>query len=313
MAQTVTDDATQVGEKSPGRVAVFLEMIKFRHTIFALPFALMGGMIASKRAGVGGWAEWVGIVLCMVFARTSAMAFNRWADRAIDAKNPRTVSRAIPAGQLSANWVLGAVIVSGLLFVGSSSIFWFASHNPWPLFLSLPVWAVLLGYSYAKRFTSAAHFWLGVALSLSPIAAWIAMAGLPVVSGEIQWTPFLLALAVITWVAGFDIIYACQDVEVDRDLGLNSIPARLGIPKALRLAQQCHMAMVLALIGFGLVTPELGTTYWWVLTGVIVLLGVEHWLVRDRSLEKVNIAFFEMNAIISVVLLLAVTIDLYYF
>src|SRR5262245_58413211 len=204
------------------RLRHILEMIRFSHTLFALPFALLAAALAWRANFREGLAfrvrDLAGIVLCMVFARSMAMAFNRLVDRRIDADNPRTASRHLPAGILSVSSVAAFCIACTVGFIASTLLFW---PNRWPLYLSLPVLAFLSGYSYAKRFTSLCHYWLGAALSLSPIAAWIA------IRGEIAWPPVLLAGAVLCWVGGFDIIYACQDVAFDQKQGLFSIPARL--------------------------------------------------------------------------------------
>lgn len=287
------------------RIGVFLEMIKFSHTIFALPFALLAAALASSREG--GWRllDLLGVVLCMVFARTAAMGFNRWADRDLDAQNPRTKIRAIPAGLLTPGFVLGTVILCSVGFVFSTSIFWFASGNPWPMILAVPVLLFLFGYSYTKRFTSLAHVWLGTALALAPVAAWIA------IRGNVELPPILLGLAVIGWVTGFDIIYACQDLDVDRQLGLRSIPARLGFERAMNVARLSHLLMMAALVGLGWVTPELNLFYWIGLVLVGGLLIYEHWLVRGRDLLKINVAFLQVNGVISVGLLLVTLADLY--
>lgn len=287
------------------RVLVFLEMIKFSHTIFALPFALLSAALASDRAGGWRWLDLVGILLCMVFARSAAMGFNRWADRELDAKNPRTVIRAIPAGLLSANAVLWFVALSSAGFLLSTTLFWFSAGNPWPLILSLPLLLFLFGYSYAKRFTSLAHVWLGGALALAPLAAWIA------ILGNVEWPPVLLGLAVAAWVTGFDIIYACQDIDVDRSLGLHSIPARLGFDRAMAVARLSHVAMFATLVALGWFTPELSSFYWIGLAAVGVLLTVEHWLVRGRDLLKINVAFLQVNGVISTALFLVTLADLY--
>lgn len=289
------------------RLQIILEMIKFSHTIFALPFALLAACLASVREG--GWrlVDLVGILLCMVFARSAAMAFNRWADRDVDLQNPRTQTRAIPAGQLTAGQVLAFVVVCAVAFIAATSIFWFRKDNPnpWPLILSVPVLAVLMGYSYAKRFTSFAHVWLGVALALSPVAAWIA------IRGEVAWPPVLLALSVALWVAGFDVIYACQDIEVDRKQKLHSIPARFGYTGALWIARVFHLLMLGSLAAFALVTPELGAFFWMGYAAVAALLFVEHWLVRVRDLGRINLAFLQVNGVISVALLTVTLADLY--
>lgn len=287
------------------RVGIFLEMIKFSHTVFALPFALLAACLALHRQG--GWhgLDLVGVVVCMVFARSAAMGFNRWADRDLDARNPRTQNRAIPAGQLTAGQVLAFVLVCSAGFIAGTGIFWLTARNPWPLFLSVPVLAFLLSYSYAKRFTALAHVWLGTALALAPVAAWIA------IRPQLEWPPFLLSLAIVGWVTGFDIIYACQDIEVDQQLGLHSIPARFGFAGALWVARWAHGAMLAALLAFGLVTPELHGWYWVGLAVVGMLLIIEHWLVRGRDLLRINLAFFQVNAVVSLGLFVVTLLDLF--
>lgn len=289
------------------KIRVFAEMIKFSHTIFALPFALLAACLASVREG--GWrlVDFIGILLCMVFARSAAMGFNRFADRELDARNPRTQTRAIPAGQLTAGQVLAFTIACSFAFIASTTIFWFRADNPnpWPVILSVPVLLFVLGYSYAKRFTELAHVWLGVALALSPVAAWIAIRatlGLP---------PVLLALAVAFWVTGFDIIYACQDIEVDREQRLHSIPARFGYHGAMWIARLAHLLMLVSLACFGLWTAELNLFFWLGYACVVILLITEHWLVRVRDLGRINLAFFQVNGIISAGLLAVTLIDLY--
>lgn len=284
------------------KVADILGMIKFSHTLFALPFALLGAALAAH--GPTGWLarprDWLGIVLCMATARSAAMAFNRLADRRIDAANPRTAGRHLPSGRLSTASVAGFTLACSALFVASTLLF---LPKTLPLILSVPVLVWLLGYSFAKRFTSLAHFWLGLALALAPLAAWIA------VRDSVAWPPVLLGLAVLFWVAGFDIIYACQDADFDRASGLRSIPARLGIAGALRLAAACHALMVAALVALGLSYP-LGWVY---LTGVAVvalLLVYEHLIVRPDDLTRVNVAFFQVNIGISLGLLAVGVADL---
>ncbi len=286
------------------KVADILGMIKFSHTLFALPFALLGAALAAR--GPEGWdarpQDWLGILLCMATARSAAMAFNRLVDRRIDAANPRTASRHLPAGRLTARSVALFTVVCVALFVASTLLF---LPNRWPLFLSLPVMAWLLGYSLAKRFTSLAHFWLGSALMLAPLAAWIA------IRGELAWPPAWLGLAVLLWVAGFDMIYACQDVDFDRRAGLRSIPARLGVAGALRLAAACHALMIGALIALGVSdSPPLGPIYFVGVTLVALLLIVEHALVRPDDLTRVNVAFFQVNIAISLGLLAVGVADL---
>jgi 4-hydroxybenzoate polyprenyltransferase len=286
-----------------GRVADILSMIKFSHTLFALPFALLGAALAAHEAD--GWhirpLDWLGIVLCMATARSAAMAFNRLADRRLDAANPRTATRHLPAGRLSVRAVELFTAAGAAGFVASTLLF--LPRNPWPLILSVPVLAWLLGYSYAKRFTSLAHFWLGAALMLAPVAAWIA------VRGDLAWPPVLLGLAVLAWVAGFDIIYACQDADFDRAAGLHSIPGRLGVAGALRLAATCHAAMIVALVALGLAYP-LGRLYFAGVAAVAALLAYEHALVRPDDLTRVNVAFFQVNIGISLGLLVVGLADL---
>jgi 4-hydroxybenzoate polyprenyltransferase len=286
-----------------GKLADILGMIKFSHTLFAMPFALLAALLASRTPD--GWIirplDWLGIVLGMVTARSAAMAFNRLADRRIDAANPRTATRHLPAGRLSVGAVAAFTVVNAALFVASTLLF--LPRNPWPLILSLPVLAWLLGYSFAKRFTAAAHYWLGASLALAPIAAWIA------IRASLAWPPVWLGLAVFFWVAGFDIIYACQDAEFDRRAGLHSLPARLGIARSLRLAAICHAIMVVMLVALGRSYP-LGAIYGIGVAAVAVLLLVEHALVRPDDLGRVNLAFFGVNIVIGVGLLAAGALDL---
>jgi 4-hydroxybenzoate polyprenyltransferase len=285
-----------------GRLADLLGMIKFSHTLFALPFALLGAALAAH--GPDGWhgrpQDWLGILLCMATARSAAMAFNRLVDRKIDALNPRTATRHLPAGTLTPGQVTAFTVACVIGFEASTLLF---LPNPWPLYLSVPVLLWLLGYSYAKRFTSLAHFWLGAALMLAPIAAWIAL------RGTLAWPPVLLGLAVLSWVGGFDIIYACQDVAFDRNVGLHSVPARLGVPRALRLAAFCHAVMFVALIGLGLTYP-MGTIYYLGVAAIAVLLVYEHALVRPDDLSRINVAFFQVNIAISLGLLVVGVADI---
>ena len=280
-----------------------LEMIKFSHTLFALPFALMGAALAVSKPGVvvSGIKPWVGILICMVGARSAAMAFNRIVDRRIDAKNPRTATRHIPSGVLSTQSVVIFTVVSCSIFLAGTAIF--LPENPWPLRLSSPVLLWLLGYSLAKRFTSLAHVWLGVALGMAPAAAWVAF------RGELSLTPVLLGLAVTFWVSGFDILYACQDYDFDTKAGLHSIPARFGIGRSLKIAALLHLVMVCMLVGVGISMP-LGWIYFGGVLVVASLLVYEHSLVKSEDLSKVNVAFFQMNILISMGLLCVTLADL---
>ena len=295
-------------------------MIRFSHTIFALPFALLAALLAwaAPRFDTSStgfrWQELVGILVCMVGARSAAMSFNRLVDRDIDAANPRTQSRHIPAGLLSVRSVLLFTIISSLVFVAGTLLF---LPNWLPLVASIPVLGVLCGYSYAKRFTSLAHFWLGAALMLAPICAWVAIRGSEVIQHPGDVIPaVIVGLAVMFWVSGFDMIYACQDYAYDLEHHLRSIPVRLGIAGALRAAAVCHLVMVGLLVLLPLTQlwggPELGLgwIYWIGVVAVAALLVYEHSLVRPDDLSRVNAAFFNVNAIVSIGLLLVVAIDL---
>ncbi|MFN4259983.1 MAG: UbiA-like polyprenyltransferase [Gemmataceae bacterium] len=291
----------------PRRVRALLEMIRFSHTIFALPFALLSAALAWQKPYAFQRLQLLGIVMGMVFARGAAMAFNRLADRHFDAANPRTVNRHLPSGQLSVAAVWTFMLVCALSFVLSTVIFLAAEPaNPWPLYLAGPVLVFICAYSYTKRFTALSHFWLGASLLLAPVAAWIAIRG-PV---DLE-TPFVLGLAVLFWVAGFDIIYACQDVEFDRSARLASVPAWLGVPVALRIAQVCHLLMVAMLVLlYVIAAPLQGMVYALGVAAIAGLLIYEHWLVRPDDLSRVNQAFFHVNGIISVGLLLIVLVQL---
>jgi len=293
-----------------------LEMIRFSHTLFALPFALLAAVMAWAAPSPAGrrieflWVHLAGILVCMVFARSAAMAFNRIADRHLDASNPRTASRHLPAGLLTVRAVAVFTVLCSAGFVAGTLLFW---PNLLPICLSVPVLAFLLGYSYAKRFTLLAHFWLGAALMLAPISAWIALRGELVMAEPADLVPpALLGLAVLLWVAGFDIIYACQDVDFDAWSKLHSVPARLGVTSALRLAACCHVAMIAALAALPLLAPQLafGPVYWCGIAGVAILLLYEHAVVRPDDLSRVNLAFFHVNWIVGVALLAVGVIDL---
>ncbi|MEX0610699.1 MAG: UbiA-like polyprenyltransferase [Pirellulales bacterium] len=284
-----------------------LELIRFSHTLFALPFALLAALMAWRLTAFR-WQDLAGIVLCMATARSFAMSFNRLADRRLDAENPRTAGRHLPAGILSSGQVAAFAAVSAAGFILSTLLF---LPNRLPLVFSLPVLVLLAGYSYAKRFTSLAHFWLGTALALSPVAAWIAIRGEVVLADPADLLPpLVLGGAVLTWVAGFDIIYACQDYDADRKAELYSVPVRHGIPRALRLSAVCHLATIILLACLPLVYPLFGWVYWTGVAAIAVLLAYEHVLVRPDDLSRVNAAFFNVNAIISLGLFAVGSIDL---
>ncbi len=282
------------------RVRHFLGLIRFSHTLFALPFALLSAVLAWRTVEFR-FRDLAGILVCMVFARSAAMAFNRLVDRRIDAENPRTEKRHLPAGQLSAKFVALFTLLSALGFLAGTLLY---LPNLWPLRLSVPVLLFLLGYSYAKRFTAFCHYWLAAALMLSPIATWIAL------TGTVAWPAVLLAAVIFFWVGGFDIIYACQDAEFDQKQGLHSIPARFGIPMALKIAACSHLLTVACLIGLW-VAADLGWVFLAGLVGVAMLLAYEHSLVKPNDLGRVNLAFFHVNAIISVGLFLLGLADVF--
>jgi 4-hydroxybenzoate polyprenyltransferase len=311
------DDATTTVLRPASRLRTYLELVRFSHTLFALPFAVTAALLAADRgidpalaAGPGGWLRpAAGILLCMVAARTAAMAFNRLVDRTIDAANPRTASRHLPRGDVGAAEVLGLVVAASAAFVAATLLF---LPNWLPLVLSIPVLAWLLGYSYAKRFTALAHLWLGAALGFAPVAAWIALRGQTLLESPADLLPAaILGAAVTLWVAGFDIIYACQDAAFDAAHGLRSIPARLGVPRALTLAKWLHAATLLVLAALPATVPALGPVYWVAWAAIAGLLVWDHALVRPDDLSRVNQAFFTANAAIGLVLLVAIAVDLW--
>jgi 4-hydroxybenzoate polyprenyltransferase len=275
---------------------VTLEMIKWEHSIFALPFALCGAMLAA--GGFPSLHQLLWIIVAMVAARSAAMAFNRWVDAAIDAANPRTNTRALPAGHLSPAFVVTFVLVSSAVFVLAAS-----RLNRLALLLSPVALLVLLLYSYTKRVTRWSHLVLGFALGIAPAAAWIA------VRGTLDSRILLLTAAVTFWVAGFDVLYACQDYDFDRQAGLHSIPRYLGIPGALWVARGFHLLMVGFLVAL-LVVFGLGMLAAGGVALVILLLLYEHSLVKANDLSKLNAAFFTMNGVISVVFFVFVAADL---
>lgn len=268
-----------------------LAMIKFEHTLFALPFAFLGAILAAN--GLPTWRQMLWITVAMVGARSAAMTFNRIVDRDIDAANPRTANRELPSGKLSVGfaWVFLYVAI-GVFLLASYSLNWLT-------FALSPVALVCaLGYSYAKRFTSFAHFLLGLALAISPSAAWIAVRG-----NLMDEVPILMSLFVLIWTAGFDVLYACQDFEYDRKAGLRSIPARFGIKNALWIARLFHFQAFIVLLILWFATGMA----WLALTGVVLigaLFFYQHTLVRANDLSRMNAAFFTTNAFVSIILLL---------
>lgn len=275
------------------RVLTYGRMIKFSHSIFALPFALASVVLAASE-GLRP-AQVVFVLVAMVSARSAAMGFNRLVDQAFDARNPRTAGRELPSGALSRRQVWVFVLLSAAVFCGAAALL-----NPLCLALSPVALLIVFGYSYTKRFTSLAHLVLGLALAIAPVGAWLA------VRGAFAPEPLVLALAVTFWVAGFDTIYACQDAEFDRQTGLRSLPAWLGIARALQVARALHVLAVVALAALFALTP-LHPLYLAGVGGVAALLAYEHGLVRADDLSRVNAAFFTVNGWVSV-FYLAVTV-----
>lgn len=268
-----------------------LEMIKFEHTLFALPFAFLGAVLAAN--GLPSWWQILWITLAMVGARSAAMTFNRIVDRDIDAKNPRTANRELPVGKLSVGFAWMFFVASVVLFLVAAYLL------NWLTFILSPVALLsVLGYSYAKRYTALSHLLLGWALAISPTAAWIAVRG--TIDSEV---PLLLSLLVLMWTAGFDVLYACQDYEHDRKAGLRSIPARFGIRNSLWIARLFHAQAFVVLLLLYLVTG-LG---WLALIGVLAVGGLlvyQHTLIKPNDLSRMNAAFFTTNAFVSVILFL---------
>jgi 4-hydroxybenzoate polyprenyltransferase len=279
------------------KIRTTLEMIKWEHSIFALPFALTAALLAAH--GVPRWHTLLWILVAMISARCCAMAFNRWADADLDAANPRTANRAIPSGLLSRQFVLGFTVLTGLLFVVAA-----ANLNRLTLLLSPAVLVVLLGYSYMKRVTRWCHVVLGLALGLAPAAAWVA------VCGALDPRILVLTAAVTLWVGGFDVLYACQDFEHDRTVGLHSLPQALGIPTAFRVSRAMHLVMLGLLAWFGWLF-DFGLAGWMGITAAGLLLAYEHSIVSPRDLRRLNAAFFTMNGVIAMVFLIFVATDLW--
>jgi len=274
-----------------------MEMIKWEHSIFALPFALTATLLAARGVPAGRTLAW--ILVAMVTARSCAMAFNRWADADLDAANPRTRSRAIPAGLLTRQFVLGFTALMALGFILAS-----AELNRLTLYLSPFALAVLLGYSYMKRVTRWSHFVLGFALGIAPAAAWIA------VRGSLDPRILVLTAAVTLWVGGFDVLYACQDFEHDRTAGLHSLPRAIGIPAAFWATRIMHLSMLALLVWFGRLF-NFGVAGWLGIAAAGLLLAYEHSIVSPGDLRRLNAAFFTMNGVIAMVFLAFVATDIW--
>ncbi len=286
---------------------VWADMVRLSHSVFALPFAVMAAFLAGRNIEGRGWPH-LGqlglIVVCMVTARSVAMTFNRIVDAAIDARNPRTAGRPLPAGKLThpAAWIMFGL--SAVTFgVGCLGFYGFYD-NVWPILLSGPVLLLVSGYSFTKRFTRWCHFYLGAAIAFSPVAAWLA------IHPQSVGLPALLLMGTVTcWIAGSDIIYSCPDIEVDRRDGLHSLPARIGPVRALWIARTCHALAVLGLVALGFVA-HLGVIYGAGVAVAALLLVVENSLVRPGDYRRVNVAFFTMNGIVSLVLATAAIVDM---
>ena len=279
------------------KTRITLEMIKWEHSIFALPFALTATLLAAQ--GLPSWHTILWILIAMVSARSAAMAFNRWADADLDAANPRTRSRAIPAGLLSRQFVLGfTVLMAGVFVIAASQL------NRLTLYLSPVVLLVLLGYSYMKRVTRWSHLVLGLALGLAPSAAWIA------VRGSLDSRIVVLTAAVTLWVSGFDVLYACQDFAHDRVVGLHSLPQAIGIPAAFWAARLMHLTMLGLLVWFAQLF-SFGVAGWLGVAAAALLLAYEHSIVSPHDLSRLNAAFFTMNGVIAMVFLGFVATDLW--
>lgn len=280
------------------RAASFASLVKLSHTIFAAPFAIAAALLATRRPHLEvSWLRVLLIAVCLVTGRTAAMAYNRLVDRDVDAVNPRTKTREIPAGIVSPPAALGLVIASAVGFSLAA-----AGLGPWPAILALPVLLVLLGYSHAKRFTWAAHLWLGLALALAPGGAWLAMGAKP------ELGIVALMVAVATWVAGFDVLYSLQDEGFDRERGLRSIPARFGTVGALRISRALH---VITVVGIGVACLLLGGGIAFVAATLLIagLLVYEHSLVKPTDLSRIDKAFFDINGYVSLGFLALVALD----
>ncbi len=278
------------------KLAVILEMIKFSHTLFALPFAIMSAFLAAR--GIPTTRQLFWILMCMVGARSAAMSFNRIADARYDALNPRTAQRAIPAGRLSIKETAIFLAAMSALFIFSAS-----RLNRLAFLLSPVALLIILGYSYTKRFTSSSHFLLGLSLAIAPVGAWIA------ITGAIALVPLLLGLAVLLWTAGFDIIYSCQDFEFDKRAGLFSLPKQIGIGPALAVSAILHAAMVGVLVLL-LSSAHLGGPFLAGILFVSALLIYEHSIVKPHDLSRVNTAFFNINGTVSLLLMTLAIADI---
>jgi 4-hydroxybenzoate polyprenyltransferase len=303
---TTTPAAITSPAKSPGTVATFLDLIKFGHSVFALPFALIAAFWSFRTAELHflsgkTWLILGLILICMVTARTWAMTFNRLIDRAYDAENPRTAKRPSVTGRISARFMRVTLGLTCVVFLAATAGFYFLNQNPWPLLLAVPVLGWLASYSLTKRFTALCHFWLGISLGLAPISAWLAIA--PPTASPIDpraLTILLLGGGVAFWVAGFDILYALQDETFDRATKLHSIPAAVGRGKALVISRMCHVLTAAFFLMVG-VTGHFHTLFWIGYGCAVVLLFVEQSLVSKADISRINLAFMTANGLIGLV------------
>ncbi|HVS70390.1 MAG TPA: 4-hydroxybenzoate octaprenyltransferase [Phycisphaerae bacterium] len=305
----MTDPASPILQSTPppaiGRqIAIFLDLIKFAHSIFALPFALIATFWAFRAIGVSPLSaaalERLALILaCMVVARTWAMTVNRLVDRRFDAANPRTARRPSVTGAVSARFMAATLAACAVSFLAATAAFWLLFGNPWPLAFALPVLAWLGAYSFTKRFTALCHFWLGFSLGLAPLSAWVAIAGSDAGGAHLR-TILLLTFGVTTWVAGFDILYALQDESFDREQALHSLPAALGRAGALHISRACHLLTLAAFFGVG-VTGGFHALYWVGFGAAALLMAIEQSLVSPRDISRVNIAFMTVNGIVGLI------------
>lgn len=280
----------------------YLSLVKFSHTIFAMPFAMIGFFAGVLKTGHGfSWVKLLLVIVCMISARSAAMAFNRWLDARFDALNPRTAIREIPAGIISRNSALWFVVISSAVFLLASGLI-----NPLCLSLSPVALFVVLFYSYTKRFTALCHLVLGLGLSLAPIGAYLA------VTGAFAWLPILFSFAVVFWVSGFDVIYALQDEHFDRSQQLHSMPASFGVVRALHISEGLHLLSAASVVAAG-IRGHFGILYWIGVAFFVAMLIMQHAVVKPKDLSRVNLAFMTTNGIASVVFSVFALVDMFVF
>ncbi|MDB5328481.1 MAG: 4-hydroxybenzoate polyprenyltransferase [Phycisphaerales bacterium] len=287
--------ASPTSDRFIDRIGALAADIKLTHSVFALPWAILATFMAAEGA-MPKIGQILLILACMVLARTAAMSANRLLDADLDAINPRTARRAIPGGKLSKSFVRATILACAAAFIGTTALFGVFYQNWIPLIASLPVLAFICTYPFIKRFSRLCHYYLGASLALAPVCAWIAIAG------HVAIEPFLMAGAVLLWTAGFDILYACQDVASDRSTGVHSMPADAGVGRSLWIARLSHVACLGLLVALGLRSPQLATFYFAAVAVAGVLLVVEHLVVKPTDLSKINLAFFTLNGIISLLI-----------